>query len=265
MRRAKCVLVACVLSAAAIAQTQDDVTKCTGSDREAMIVGCTALINSGRLPARALSAVLNNRARAYNDKGEYDLALADLNEAIRLDPTNGNAFGNRGNTYNYLEKTDEAIADYAAALRLAPDAHFYAVRGTAYYKKRDYDRAIEDENNAIRLDSHFAEAFHFRGLAYFQKRDYQRAISDDSEAARLKPDYSEAFLNRSRAYYRLEQLDLAFADVEKALQLTPRFAAASAMAFYMRGLIKQKRGDKSGGDDDIARARQLLPSVDPWQ
>ena len=37
-----------------------------------------------------------NRGVSYGIKGEYDLAIADFSEAIRLDPTNANTFYNRG-------------------------------------------------------------------------------------------------------------------------------------------------------------------------
>ena len=45
-------------------------------------------------------------------------------------------------------------------------------RGLAYYDKRDYDNAIADYDQAIRLDPNNAKAFNFRGLAYYRKQDY---------------------------------------------------------------------------------------------
>jgi hypothetical protein len=44
---------------------------------------------------------------------------------------------------------------------------------------------------------------------------------------------------------------------ERAIRLNPNLAEA----FYNRGLAKRAKGDSAGGDADIAKAKQLNPSV----
>ena len=41
----------------------------------------------------------NNRGLAYDDKGDYDLAIADYNRVINIDPNDAEAYYNRGGTY----------------------------------------------------------------------------------------------------------------------------------------------------------------------
>src|SRR5262249_47557919 len=65
----------------------------------------------------------------------------------------------------------------------------YAFRGLAYIKTGDYDRAIRDYDEAIRLDPKFVRAYEERGAAYSWKGDYDRAIRDYDEAIRLDPKY----------------------------------------------------------------------------
>ena len=73
---------------------------------------------------------------AYGDKGENDRAIADYNEAIRLDPKYAAAYNNRGNAYRDKGDTDRAIADFNEAIRLDPKlAHAYNNRGNAYVTK----------------------------------------------------------------------------------------------------------------------------------
>jgi lipoprotein NlpI len=67
-------------------------------------------------------------------------------------------------------------------------------RGLAYAAKPDYDRAITDYNEAIRLNPKFALAFHNRGFAYAAKQDYDRAIADYNEAIRLNPKFPYSVL-----------------------------------------------------------------------
>jgi tetratricopeptide (TPR) repeat protein len=61
-----------------------------------------------------------NRAIVYNMKGDRDRAMADYNEAIRLDPGNANA-SNRGAIRNAKGDRDGAIADFNEGGRLDPN------------------------------------------------------------------------------------------------------------------------------------------------
>jgi len=67
------------------------------------------------------------------------------------------------------------------------------------YHKRDYERALSDFNEALRLDPSSADAHIFRGDVYLNKGDDDRALSDYNEALRLKPGFSPALDGRSRA------------------------------------------------------------------
>jgi len=67
---------------------------------------------------------------------------------------------------------DRAVADYNQALAISPN---YALalynRAFAYYDKRDFERATADMNQAIKLNPNFATAFVDRGIvAYGQER-----------------------------------------------------------------------------------------------
>src|SRR5215469_8549694 len=66
-------------------------------------------------------------------------------------------------------------------------------RGNIYLSQRNYDRAIDDYNEAIRLDPKYAIGFNNRGLAYQRKGQIDRAIEDYDEAIRLNPAYALAF------------------------------------------------------------------------
>ena len=61
-----------------------------------------------------------------------------------------------------------------------------------------------------------------RGIAYADLGQYQRAIEDYNEAIRLKPDYAMAYSNRGIAYSKLGQYQRAIEDYNKAIRPAAR-------------------------------------------
>jgi tetratricopeptide (TPR) repeat protein len=163
-------------------------------------------------------------------KGDYDRAIADYTEAIRLNPQLVNAYYNRGNAYQNGKKDyDRTIADYTQAIRLNPQfGNAYDNRGLAYQSKKDYDRAIADHTEAIRLGTtHIASTYNNRGKAYQDgKGDYDRAIADYTEAIRLNPQFAIAYCGRGVAYYYKGDYDRSIRDYDEALRIDPSFTIA---------------------------------------
>jgi len=159
-----------------------------GIDPDLNIAGCTAVIQSGQLNDTNLSFAFNNRGFAYGAKNDYDRAIQDLTEAIRLNPSDATAFNNRGADYRH---------------------------------KQDYDRAIQDFDQAIRLNPSYAGAFYNRGRAYRDKKDYEHAIQDFDQAIRLNPSDAYAFSNRGYIYFYLGKFAAAQSDFAMGLEASP--------------------------------------------
>ncbi len=62
----------------------------------------------------------------------------------------------------------------------------YYSRGLAYYKIGQYDEAISDFTEALKLKPKHADIYYSRGLAYNKIGQYDKAISDFTEAIKLK-------------------------------------------------------------------------------
>jgi tetratricopeptide (TPR) repeat protein len=83
------------------------------------IAGCTAVVQAN--PQNDAAYYL--RGGAYLKLHQYDQAIADFDEEIRLDPQDADAYDGRGNAYKELGQTDRAQADFDQAHRLDPDVY----------------------------------------------------------------------------------------------------------------------------------------------
>jgi tetratricopeptide (TPR) repeat protein len=157
-----------------------------GNHPDIRIVACTRNIQSGRFTGQNLATAFTNRGLAYKSKGQWDRAIADFSEAIRLKPDFATAFNSRGNSYYGKGHFDRAIEDYDKAIELSPDlAEAFTNRGNVYRKKGQYDRAIEDYDKAIELKPVDGQIFANRGLAYEKKGAPGQALRDFTRARAL--------------------------------------------------------------------------------
>ena len=131
-------------------------------------------------------------------KGQYDKAIGDYDQAIRLDPKSGPAYAGRG--FAWCGKGDwaKAIKDFDEAEHLGhrPRALFSG-RGSCWLIKGDYEKAILDYDVAVGLDPTCALTIYSRGLAWEGKRKYDQAIRDFGESIRLNPKDALALEHRA--------------------------------------------------------------------
>jgi tetratricopeptide (TPR) repeat protein len=185
----------------------------------ALMGGCLASVRQ----AQAQSAALDyyNQGVDWAKKGEHDRAIADFDQAIKLDPNYAYAYNNRGNAWQNKGEDDKAIADFNQAIRLAPnEAKVYNNRAWAWCKKKDYDRALADCNQAIKLDPNFAAAYYIRGYAWKSKKDYDRATADFNQAIRLDPN--DAYAYNFLAALQATCPEARFRDGQKAVENATR-------------------------------------------
>ena len=90
------------------------------SEPDHSIAGCTALIEADQETMENLAIALNNRSSAYTRKGQSELAIADLDRALQLNPNFALALNNRGNIYLKQGRNDRAMADFDQAIVLDP-------------------------------------------------------------------------------------------------------------------------------------------------
>jgi tetratricopeptide (TPR) repeat protein len=81
----------------------------------------TASYGEGGSSAPKTAGTFFDRGLLFASRGDYDTAIVEYTEAIRLDPNYAAAYYNRGIAYHVKGDIDKAIADFEAALRIDPN------------------------------------------------------------------------------------------------------------------------------------------------
>ncbi|MEP6901603.1 MAG: TonB family protein [Actinomycetota bacterium] len=162
---------------------------------------------------RAFKHIENNKNGGYNE-----CAFGAVSEAVRLDSKNADAIELRGEFYSLKKDYDAALTDLNEAIRLAPDKPlFYIVRSSVFEKKNMLDKAIEDLSIAMKTDrSH--QLYYKRGSWYFKIDDFENALKDYTEAIRLSGD-EKYYIMRAEIYRKLGKTDCAEADELEAKEI----------------------------------------------
>jgi len=91
--------------------------------------------------------------------GEYEKAIADCNQVLRIDPNSSVTYTVRARAYFEIGDMDRVIADCTKAISNdRNNLSAFNIRASAYSIKGDYDRAIKDWQAALRIDSNLDEA-----------------------------------------------------------------------------------------------------------
>jgi tetratricopeptide (TPR) repeat protein len=168
-----------------------------------------------------------HRAYVYQKKNLPDDALADLNQALRLDTNNYLAFFLRGLLLGERGNTKAALGDLDAALTIQPDSReVLQGRGQIYVIRRELDAAMRDFDRCIQLDPRDPSGHTGRGGVNYLKGDFKEAIEDYTQAVELLPKDGRPLAQRGYAYAGDNQLDKALADFDAALVLNAQDPAA---------------------------------------
>ena len=138
------------------------------------------------------------------------------------------------------EAMQDRVDAVSRQIRARPDAaELYVQRGEAYFKLREFDKAIDDYSTAIRLDDRQDDAWFGRGMAYGRSGEIDKGIADLGVYIQRHPKSSLAHTKRGVRYLWKGDEANAEKDLAEAIALDPR----NAEAHDDLGVIRARRGD----------------------
>lgn len=82
-------------------------------------------------------------------------------------------------------------------------------QGYDYYKKGEYDKAIEELENSLKFDPNNENAYYGLGNCYYRKQMYEKAIEGYKKSVERNPDFANAHYGLGTAYSALRKTDEA--------------------------------------------------------
>ena len=231
------------------------------------------------------------RAKAYKETHDYNLAYADLVNAIKLDNTFAEAFYERALLFGNADRYREAINDLDVALKYAVDdkVKYKALSHRSSYRlsTRNFRGSYEDglecymhdssdykilNNMALAkmemgagdegltllfpvLEDHPKDTMVLNNIGYISLRleKYDTALVYLQKARRLDPKNSYALSNLSFAKLKTGNVKEALKDINESI----KYDGKNSYAFLNRAYIYLEMEDKSKACDDLKTALRL--------
>lgn len=128
----------------------------------------------------------------------------------------------RGVAYHLDGQIDLAIAEYDKALRVNPDfTYAHCNLGIAYYALGYIDRAVQEFIATIKVDPELAEVHYNLGVAYKSKGEFDAAMRELLWALHADPDDADCHFNLGEVYETIGRIDEAIEHYRTYIQLAP--------------------------------------------
>ncbi len=171
------------------------------------------------------------RAVVHSGRKQHPQAVADWDEAIRLQPRAGNYYFQRGSAFADMESWSRAVADYDQAATLLPN-NSTILNSRCWARAlwgRQLDQALADCNAALAIDDD-PNTLDSRGMVKLVAGDFAGAYEDFNAAWTRSNLLVVSLYGRGLAQIKLGREAEGRADIAAALAQDPDAAASYVTA-----------------------------------
>jgi arylsulfatase A-like enzyme/Tfp pilus assembly protein PilF len=208
----------------------------------------------------AFVLVYRHMASIYKELGQVRKAVAVLEDALKKNPGNINLLSKLGIMLAEANQAGKAIEVLNVCVKKESfNPENYNFLGVAYYKKGNFNLALENYRKALELDTNYASAFNNIGSLYLvvfmkqkDERAYRLALQHFNRAIEIDPRLFAAYNGRGAAYKFKKQVYKAIADWQKTIEINPNFPDA----YFNLGVAYLETGQKAAALDVLTRCKQ---------
>jgi lipoprotein NlpI len=231
---------------------------------EVSIQVATQIVALENIPGPQKANMLFQRARAHEMINQLDKALADFEEALKVNPNHVGARLAAGHLYVRQGQLDKAEAHFTKAVETFPnDARVYNDRGTFYQRSGKHELAIQDFTKVIEIDKEAYFGYMNRAFTRIEMGEAKAAETDLDRALSLQPKRPELYSLRGTARLAQGLLGEAQQDYRMVVELDSK----NAIARGDLGFAQFFAGDYRGATESFTAAitaDERLQHLNPW-
>jgi Tfp pilus assembly protein PilF len=220
-----------------------------------------------RYPHRIAEAYYNRGHYYFEDERRFDVALADFDESLTIDPRKSEAWLSKGNLMAARNQSDSALVCFDRALKIKPDLDAaWNNRSVVRSRIGDPQGALADVDRAIAINPRYRDAYCNRALVYAGMKEYEKSIVASRRAIELDPNHPDNHLQYASIGVALEQLKRyadAITALDEAIRLSLHGDMKTGNYFLLRSYAKLELGDRVGARSDALDAVRFGATVDP--
>ena len=193
--------------------------------------------------------------------GNFSIARAHINTALRKDQYEPYAYYLRGRLYKTMGDTDEALSAYMTSLEVNPSYYESYIETGLIYAAQKNDLAKDYYTSAIALKPGSVEAWYNKAMflqetGYRDKTRYNEAFACYDSILKRDENFVGAYFNKGFIHLEyLQRYDSASQYFTRAIELYPEYF----QAFYNRGLAHESMNKMKLAEQDYRQALALKP------
>jgi tetratricopeptide (TPR) repeat protein len=176
-----------------------------------------------------------------NIKGYFEKEDARYREEQRmLKKQEGIDHFDRATLYYYRGNYELALNEINKALEIEKTAEYLNLKGLLLVELGRFDESRKVYTEALKLEPHLAEIHNNLGLLYIRMKKFDDAVVSFQEAIKKNVNYPLAYVNLGKALIDLERFDDAIKAYSRALEIDPsNQEAREAIKLYKEGKIEE--------------------------
>ena len=189
---------------------------------------------------------------------QYDESINTINNILKIQPLNAEAFFMLGMNFKEMGNVDRAIGSFQTAVENDPDLIDAWINLGQLHSQKKSKLTPVFFDNALKIDPNNVSALHAKAEYLHHSDQLPAAIATYRQLNIIDPTYEEGFFNSGIIYLEMDSLKQAYNHFNLAVQTSPTYI----LAYYYRGLVQEKVGNVAAAKKDYQQALNLNPEFE---